>query len=439
MRLRVMSALQKESHADSRSAEFLDGEQRQRRRQPAWGSLVARLGVDAFDGMELLLGSVKVLRREFNHSPSLTASHARTGAYSVSAFSGVVAGTRAADARTLALRGQALRGPAWARTVYAGRIALMSIASFLQASPFPPVGALPAVSADDVAGLRAAARGEPGQTVWPGLFPRPPVKLARLLLAARGEFDAATLREVAVGRYGGDRPRAAREARRYDAHDAFACALVHPDLDADARAALVAAVLPLTPGRRGWRSRRKSWAIVRWAAGAGYIDGARLPPAIAASLPIQPSRARGVLPFVSSPCGPAAALDCFAARWPHFRALLARERAKGSWLDYVGIAALGHRHFASFQKGCQASWVQGVFDAAEHVLAHGDAAAKNLVVVGLFEAVQGDAYRAGPAGDRYEARLGPRSLQAWAALIEGWTGAGIRDLAAWRRKRSPSS
>lgn len=439
MRLRIMSALQKELHADSRSATFLDGEQRQRRSQPALASPAARPGVEAFDGMNLLLGSVKVLCREFNHSPSVTAFYERTGSYSVSAFSGVGAGTRAADARTLVLRGQAVRGPAWARTVYAGLIALMSIASFLHASPFPPVGALPAVSADDVAGLRAAARGEPGQTVWPGLFPRPPVKLARLLLAARGEFDAATLREVAAGRYGGDRPRAAREARRYDAHDAFACALVHPDLDANARAALVAAVLPLKPGRRGWRSRRKSWAIVRWAAGAGYMDGVRLPPAIAASLPIQPPRARGVLPFVSTPCGPAAALDCFAARWPRFRALLMRERADGSWLDYVGIAAMGHRHFAAFEHGCQAPWVQGVFDAAEHVLAHGDEAAKNLVVVGLFEAVQGDAYRAGPAGDRYEARLGLSSLQAWADLIEGWTGTGIRDLAAWRRKGSPAS
>lgn len=314
----------------------------------------------------------------------------------------------------------------------------MTIASFLQGSPFPPRGALPAVTADDVASLRAAAQGTPGQVVWPGLFPRPAVKLARLLLASCGDFDATALREVAMGRYGGDPPRAAKETRRYDAHDAFACALVHPDLDAEARAALVAAVLPQKPGRRGWRSRRKSWAIVRWAASAGYVDCSRLPPAIVASIPLRPPRAQGVLPFLAAPCGTAAALDCFAARWPRFRTLLARQRADGSWLDYVGIAALGHRHFAAFERGCQAPWIQGVFDAIEHVLAHGDEAAQNLVVVGLFEAVQGDAYHAGPVGDRYEARLGPNARQAWDDLIEGWTGTGIRDLSAWRRKGDAS-
>jgi hypothetical protein len=289
------------------------------------------------------------------------------------------------------------------------------------------------VADDELSALRQAAQGEPGQAVWPGLFPRSPAKLARLLLAARGELPAALLTQAAT-QYGGDDKRGPREARRYDAHDALACALVHPAIAADSRAALVAAILPPVHARRGGRSRKKSWAIVRWAEASGYLDRDRLPPWIAACLPKPPSGREQALPFPSQPRGPDGALACFAACWPRFRSHLAREREHDTWLDYPGIAELGHRHFAAFASGCRAPFVQGVFDAIEHVLTHGDDGAQNLVVVGLFEAVQGAAYRAEAAGDRYEARLEKNSRQAWAELIEGWTGAGIRDLAAWRQK-----
>jgi hypothetical protein len=311
----------------------------------------------------------------------------------------------------------------------------VSALSFAASADFPPAGSLPVVTLAELSALQALAAGVPGQPVWPGLFPRAPVKLARLLLASTGAFDEAALGRVAQSGYGGDRRTKARSERCYDAHDAFACALVHPAIDAAARAALAAAVLSAQPTRRGWRSRRKSWAIARWAVRFGYLDPARLPKLLATSLTQGPTVAQDQ-PLDPHPQGTRGALDCFAARWPRFRRKLAQARKADAWLDYPGIADLGREHFFAFQCGCQAPWVAEVFAVIEHVLQWGDGDAKNLVVVGLFEAVQGKAYHAGLSGDRYEATLGPSARAAWADLIEGWTGEGVRDLATWRSKGS---
>lgn len=293
------------------------------------------------------------------------------------------------------------------------------------------------MSDGELAELHIAAQGSPGQVVWPGLFPRPKAKLARLLLASAGVFDAAALIQIASAQYGGDTPRGTKTSRRYDAHDAVCCALVHPAIAMEARAALLVRLLPAPRGRRGWRSRKKTWAILRWAVQHGYIDPSHLPSALAACLSLPPPGREFSQPFPPQPRGHDGALACFAAAWPRFASHLFRERRRAAWLDYPGIAELGHRHFAALQSGCRAPFVQGIFAAIEHVLTHGDDPAQNLVVVGLFEAVQGDAYRAGDSGDRYEATLGKNARQAWADLIEGWTGPGIRDLAAWRKKAQP--
>lgn len=310
---------------------------------------------------------------------------------------------------------------------------IVSALAFVSSAAFPPTGPLPEVTSAERSALRALSAGVPGQPVWPGLFPRAPVKLARLLLASVGAWDPEPLGRLARSGYGGDVRTTPRSERRYDPHDAFACALVHPAIDAAARASLTAEVLSMQPTRRGWRSRRKSWAIARWAVLAGYLDPARLPRAVAACLTHRPQPPSG-LALVPHPQGPQGALACFAACWPRFRRKLAQEQKTDAWLNYPGIAELGREHFAAFQSGCQAPWVAEVFAVIEHVLQFGDAEAQNLVVVGLFEAVQGKAYHAGSSGDRYEARLGPYSRAAWADLIEGWTGKGIRDLAAWRGK-----
>ncbi|UQA60196.1 hypothetical protein [Polyangium aurulentum] len=310
-----------------------------------------------------------------------------------------------------------------------------AIESFVQHEPFPPRNPLPRCTPADLSWLSRAAQGAPGAVVWPGLFPRTPAKLARLLLAAHGHFDPATVLGAALAAYGSDRgkfmPGRPREHRSYHAHDALACALVHPGISQEQRLALVEKHLRDTQSSTGERSRRKSWGIVRWAAGQGFLDSTRLPRDIVADLFPRPRRAPLAMP--PAPRGNADALAAFAARWPRFRDHLARARAEQNWFDYPGIAEMGHDLFRAFACGCRAPWMGAMFEAIEHVLVHGDSEAQNLVVVGLFEAVQGAAYRAGAAGDAFEAALLPRSRDAWADLIEGWTGAGIRNLAAWRQ------
>jgi hypothetical protein len=309
--------------------------------------------------------------------------------------------------------------------------------SFLQHEPFPPRNPLPRCTRNDIPALAHLAQEAPGAVVWPGLFPRPPAKLARLLLAAHGHFDPAAVLEAAQAAYGSDRgkfmPGKPREHRSYHAHDALACALVHPGISQEQRQALAEKHLRKTQSSPGQRSRRKSWEVVRWAAGQGFLDSARLPRDIVTDL--SPRHRRAPLATPPAPRGNDDALATFAACWPRFRAHLARERAAEEWIDYTGIADMGNNFFRAFACGCRAPWVGAMFEAIEHVLVHGDDEAQNLVVVGLFEAVQGTAYRAGEAGDAFEAALLPRSREAWADLIEGWTGAGIRNLTAWRQHK----
>ncbi|MDI1482962.1 hypothetical protein QHF84_40440 [Polyangium sp. y55x31] len=164
------------------------------------------------------------------------------------------------------------------------------------------------------------------------------------------------------------------------------------------------------------------------------MDRALLSAPLAERVDMAPPRAPKKPALDPHPQGARGAIACFAAVWPRFRERLESERRHESWLDYTGIADMGRRHMYAFTSGCKAPWVQDVFDAMEHVLVHGDDEARNLVVVGLMEAVQTWAYRAGEAGNRYEAKLGPHSAKAWADLIEGWTGEGIRTLDAWRSK-----
>ncbi|MDC3957566.1 hypothetical protein KEG38_27155 [Polyangium jinanense] len=220
----------------------------------------------------------------------------------------------------------------------------------------------------------------------------------------------------------------------YDAHDAFACALVHPGLAPTVRAELVEATIGAEAPGRGWRSRRKSFAIFRWAAKHGYVDRSLLSAPLAERVDLRPPRRPKNPALDPHPQGARGAIACFAVVWPRFRERLESERKHESWLDYTGIADMGRRHFFAFTSGCKARWVEDVFDAMEHVLVHGDDEAKNLVVVGLMEAVQTCAYPAGRAGDRYEAALRPCAAKAWADLIEGWTGEEIRTLDAWRKK-----
>ncbi len=131
------------------------------------------------------------------------------------------------------------------------------------AGDFPPSVDIP--TPDDPrlrTGLIALAEGLPGDTVAHGLFPSPLTKLARLCLASIGHYPPTEVLDTARHAYDRDRP--------YCAHDAVACALVHPRIPATERAALIRHLSALTSDgqtARGWRVRKKFWRIVRWARG----------------------------------------------------------------------------------------------------------------------------------------------------------------------------
>lgn len=130
----------------------------------------------------------------------------------------------------------------------------------LLAGPFPPERPLCRLDPTWRAHLRPLALGVPGEPVEHGLFPSRATKLARLLLAAAGEFPVDAVLRAAAGAFARGRP--------YHAHDAVACALVCGG--APARQ-ILRAHLADTRARRGWRSRQKTHALARWAAAAGYM------------------------------------------------------------------------------------------------------------------------------------------------------------------------
>lgn len=130
----------------------------------------------------------------------------------------------------------------------------------LLAGPFPPEAPLCRPDPTWREHLRPLALGGPGDPVEHGLFPSRATKLARLLLAAAGEFPVDAVLRAAAGAFDRGRP--------YHAHDAVACALVCGG--APARQ-ILRVHLADTRARRGWRSRQKTHALARWAAAAGYM------------------------------------------------------------------------------------------------------------------------------------------------------------------------
>ncbi|WP_224243198.1 hypothetical protein [Hyalangium gracile] len=126
----------------------------------------------------------------------------------------------------------------------------------LLGGPFPP-DTLPGALSDDArAECVRRAKGKPGQTVEPGLFPRAEAKVARLLLAAAGYWEPNELLALA---YACDSSERSHFKKSYHAHDAFACALVHPRISPEERARLITVVLaPDKSLRVGWRSRKST-------------------------------------------------------------------------------------------------------------------------------------------------------------------------------------
>jgi hypothetical protein len=120
---------------------------------------------------------------------------------------------------------------------------------------FPPAGDVPPVPARLIDAVRGLALGAPGEPVAHGLFPGTVTKLSRLALARQRLYQPGTVLEAALRAYTGP----------YDAHEALACALVHPDVDTDVL------VWEHTRRGRGWRSRRKTNRVLAWARRHGYL------------------------------------------------------------------------------------------------------------------------------------------------------------------------
>ena len=110
-----------------------------------------------------------------------------------------------------------------------------------------------------IMGIQNIAQGEPGEPVAYGLFPSRTTKLARLLLARADVYSAESVLRAARHAYDKNR---SHKNRSYYAHDAFACALVHPRIDAREVAEWHSQQLW---GRQGWRSRRKVNRLLAWA------------------------------------------------------------------------------------------------------------------------------------------------------------------------------
>ena len=110
-----------------------------------------------------------------------------------------------------------------------------------------------------------------------------------------------------------------------------------------------------------------------------------------------------------------------------------RDQIHEAEIYYVDGARLGRELIEEVLAGRDAPWMRRAFEVIEAALVRGSPATRNLIVVGLFEAMQGPAYRHADPPDLIDAWLGVASQAAWADLIEGWTGAGVRSIEAWRR------
>lgn len=134
---------------------------------------------------------------------------------------------------------------------------------------FPPGGQIPTPRAPDILrGLYELAEGRPGEPVPHGLIPSRLTKLARLSLAAGAHHPAAEVVEAAISAY---------STGPYCAHDAVACALIHPGVDQEQRLALAKTLWSWALERCGWRSRKKLLALLRWAARRNRLPGDFLP------------------------------------------------------------------------------------------------------------------------------------------------------------------
>ncbi len=123
-------------------------------------------------------------------------------------------------------------------------------------------------------------------------------------------------------------------------------------------------------------------------------------------------------------------MEMLAASQPRWLEDLPRVLADG--IFYVDIAEWGHDLIDRARRGeLGRSGVKKAMSVLERGFEEGDGESVNLIVVGMFEAMQSSLYRSGELAELFESSLGPRAHEAWCDLIEGWTGEGVRTMARW--------
>ncbi len=101
-------------------------------------------------------------------------------------------------------------------------------------------------------------------------------------------------------------------------------------------------------------------------------------------------------------------------------------------LFYVDIAEWSRLLIDDLREGAlERAGLRKVFAVLERAFEQGDPEACNVLAVGMFESMQSNLYRNLEVAEAFESGFGPKSYAAWCALIEGWTGEGIRTMAQW--------
>jgi hypothetical protein len=114
--------------------------------------------------------------------------------------------------------------------------------------------------------------------------------------------------------------------------------------------------------------------------------------------------------------------------WAELREQIHEERAYFEYGTDFGRELVG-----AILAGEDLPWMRGACAVIERAIEHGNEATKGLVVTGMFESMQNRVYAKANPPDLMDDWLGPHARMAWADLIEGWTGQGVRTVEAWRR------
>ncbi|MCP4439999.1 MAG: hypothetical protein GY810_13725 [Aureispira sp.] len=98
---------------------------------------------------------------------------------------------------------------------------------------------------------------------------------------------------------------------------------------------------------------------------------------------------------------------------------------------YYDISVMGRTLVDEVVRRQNLEAVQAAFDTIESCLDGADSELISLIGAGMFEAMQGAAYRTLDPPDYLDRFMGERALDLWQGIIEGWTGDGIRTMEEW--------